>query len=244
MPPSIRSTTEQLRELALAATDASGYFPAMYARVTERIAVSIDNGRFADGERMDAFATTFASYFLRAHEAVNGRPRCWQACWDVAGDADLLIVQHLLLGINAHVNHDLAQAVVEVVGPGGDLARARPDFDAVNDVLAETHVDVLRSLDRVSRWTNLAASAGGGRVFNFSLQLARRRAWEAAVRIHALDGEEERVAYVAELDRLVSVLAYLITRPPTPVRPLLWLGRRLEQRDPREITASLLSDGV
>ena len=242
MPPAIRATAEQLRVLALDATDASGYFPAMYSRVTERIAVSIDDGRFVDGERMDAFATTFASYYLRAQEAVEPRPRCWQASWDVADDPDLLIVQHLLLGINAHVNHDLAQAVVEVVGPGGDLTLVKPDFDAVNDVLTETYDDVLRSLDRVSGWTNVAASFCGGRVFNFSLQVARRRAWGAAERIHALDSEEERLAYVAELDRLVAVLAYLITQPPIPVRPLLWLGRRLEQRDPRAVTAALLSD--
>ena len=112
----------------------------------------------------------------------------------------------------------------------------------MNDILAETYDDVLRSLDRVSRWANLAASVGGGKVFNFSLRVARSRAWGAAERIHALEHEAERAAYLAELDRLVSVLAYLITRPPLPTRPLLWLGRRLEQRDPRAVTASLLSD--
>jgi Family of unknown function (DUF5995) len=242
MPLSIRSTAEQLRTVARAATDASGYFPAMYSRVTERIAVSIEDGRFADGDRMDVFATTFASYFTRALEAGTGRPRCWQACWDVARDSDLLIVQHLLLGINAHVNHDLAQAVVEVAGPGGDLASVRGDFDAVNDVLAESYDDVLRSLDRVSRWANQAATVGGGRIFNFSLRVARSQAWGAAERIHALDTEGERAAYVAELDRLVSVLAYLITRPPLTVRPLLWVGRRLEEHDPRIVTATLLGE--
>ncbi len=54
------------------------------------------------------------------------RPRCWQASWDVAGDASLLIVQHLLLGINADVNHDLALAVVEVADQTGDLAGSDP----------------------------------------------------------------------------------------------------------------------
>jgi Family of unknown function (DUF5995) len=242
MPPSIRATADQLRSAALASTDAAGYFAAMYALVTDHIATSIENGRFEDGERMDRFATTFAAYYTRAREAEGQRPRCWQACWDVATDADLLIVQHLLLGINAHVNYDLALAVVEVAGPGGDLAQVRGDFDAVNDVLAETYDDVLRSLDRVSRWANLAATAGGGRLFNFSLRAARRQAWGAAERIHALDDEEERAAYVAELDRLVSVLAYLVTRPPVLARPLLWLGRRLEEHDPPTVTATLLGD--
>ncbi len=239
---SIGATADQLRAMALAATDASGYFAAMYAGVTRRIAQGIADGRFDDGDRMDVFATAFASYYTRAREPGARCPRCWHACWDVVGDPNLLIVQHLLLGINAHVNHDLAQAVVEVAGPGGDLADVRGDFDAVNDILAETYDDVVRSLDRVSRWANLAASIGGGTLFNFSLRVARRQAWGAAERLHALDDEDERAAYVAELDRLVSVLAYLITRPPLPACPLLWFGRRLEERNPRTVTATLLGD--
>jgi len=227
--------------MALSATDASGYFPAMYARVTERIAASISNGGFADGARMDLFASTFAGYFTRAWDHPQARPRCWHACWDVAGDGNMLIAQHLLLG--THVNHDLALTVVDVASADGDLAPIRPDFDAVNDVLAETYGDVLRSLDRVSRWTNRVAAAGGGRLFNFSLRVARSQAWSAAERIHALRDEEDRVAYTKQLDGLVSVLAYLTTRPPGLVRPLLWVALRLEEHDPSAMIAALLGDG-
>jgi len=226
--------------MARSASDASGYFIALYARVTARIAASIRDGRFVDGGRMDVFATTFAAYCTRAAQNERERPRCWQACFDVAGDPNLLIVQHLLLGINAHVNHDLALAVVEVAGPSGGLESIKADFDAVNDVLAETYIDVLRALDRVSHWTNRAAAAGGGRVFNFSLRVARGQAWSAAERIHAMPTERERAAYIGELDQVVSVLAYLITRPPIPVRPLVWIARRLEEHDPRTVTTALL----
>ena len=242
MASSIDATAAELRRIATAAGDASGYFPALYARVTERIASSIAAGKFADGPRMDVFASTFAAYYTRVLVQGQPRPRCWQACWDVADDEGLLIVQHLLLGINAHVNHDLALTVVEVVGDGGDLSSARGDFDAVNDVLGETYVDVLRSLDRVSRWTNRVAALGGGRLFNFSLRVARDQAWSAAERIHALPPGQARAEYVRELDRLVSVLAYLISKPPLMVRPVVAVARRLEQRDPRQVTAALLSD--
>src|SRR6185436_1404466 len=95
---------------------------------------SVAAGEFEDGERMDRFASTFAGAYTRAARSPAGRPRCWQAAWDVAGDANLLIVQHLLLGINAHVNHDLALSVVEVADQTGDLASIRPDFDAVSAV--------------------------------------------------------------------------------------------------------------
>ena len=82
----------------------------------------------------------------------------------------------------------------------------RHDFDAVNDVLAATYVDVVKDLDRVSRWVNSAARLGGGRAFNFSLRLARARAWQAASAMYTLSADGRR-AYADELDRVVSVLA-------------------------------------
>lgn len=243
MGATIATTAGELRSIALAGTDARAYFAAMYARVTGRIAAAIDTGRFADGERMDAFATTFASYYLVCARDEVPSPRCWQASWDAASDGGLLITQHLLLGINAHVNHDLALAVVETAGSDGDLASVRPDFNAVNEVLAETYQDLIADLGRVSRWATTVAGLGAGDAFNFSLRVARDQAWRAAVAMHHLDDPGLRT-YAKELDRLVSVLAHLITRPPRPLRPVLSVLRRLEESDPATVTARLLGDEV
>jgi len=235
----IADTARDLRAAALAAGDASGYFPALYSVVTERIGASIKAGKFDDGPLLDRFATQFAShYLLAAHDHLQAA-KCWQASWNVAGDQRLLIVQHLLLGINAHVNYDLPRAVVEIADERGDLLSIRHDFDAVNDVLADTYVDVIKDLERVSRWVNGAARLGGGRVFNFSLTLARTRAWEAASAMYPLSADGRR-AHAEELDGLVSVLAYLITRPPIPVAVFAFFARFLEQRDPKRVTAGLL----
>jgi hypothetical protein len=237
----IADTAKELRAVARAATDALGYFPALYSRVTERIGASIEAGIFADGPGIDRFATGFASHYSAASRDQLRRPRCWQASWDVATDPRLLIVQHLLLGINAHVNYDLPRAVVEVADERGDLLSIRKDFDAVNDVLAVTYADIVRDLDRVSRWVNGAARLGGGRAFNFSLRLARTRAWQAAVRMYPLSDDGRR-EYAAELDRLVSVLAYLITQPSPVVRPLFGLARRLEEHDATKVITAMLGD--
>jgi hypothetical protein len=237
----IQHTAQELRSIARNSTDASGYFPALYARVTSNIAAAIAAGRFEDGERMDVFATTFASYYVRALRREIPRPRCWQATWDVANDKDLLVVQHLLLGINAHVNHDLPQVVVDFADATGDLAAARRDFDAVNSVLDSTSTEVLRDLDRVSRWVNEIAALGGGRGFNFSLRVARAQAWNAAQYLYRLK-PEGRTAYIGELDRLVSVLAYLITRPSFPADLFVKVARQLEQRDPRIVITALLGE--
>lgn len=237
----IDATAAELRTIALAASDASGFFPATYSRVTTRIGAAITDGTFTDGPALDEFATRFAAFYVHAAQDAANRPRSWRAAWDVADDPGLLIVQHLLLGINAHVNHDLALAVVAAADARGDLASIRPDFDAVNDVLAATYGDIIADLDRVSRWVNAAARVGGDWAFNFSLRRARAQAWSAAARIHALDAGERRRA-AAELDAVVPVLAYLITRPPTVVRPLLRLARRLEEHDTGTIVTALLGE--
>jgi hypothetical protein len=237
----IADTARDLRAIALAATDASGYFPALYSRVTTRIGASIAAGTFADGPRLDRFATGFASLYVDAMGEASGRSRCWQASCDAAVDGRLLIVQQLLLGINAHVNYDLPRAVVAAADERGDLESIRPDFDTVNSVLADTYVDVVKDLGRVSRWANVVAGLGGGNAFNFSLRVARARAWQAAERMYPMS-EGARHDYASELDRIVSALAYLITQPSPLLRPLMALARRLEEHDARKVVVTLLGE--
>jgi hypothetical protein len=233
------ATIERLRSEALGADGADGYFAAMYARVTDRVQTAITDGRFGDGERTARFARSFADWYIGPRDGTRPVPACWKAGHDVAADRRLLIVQHLVLGINAHVNHDLPQVVVELAGAEDSLDVLRPDFDAINDILAETLPDILRDLGRVAGWTQVAASWGGGRAFNFSLGRARRQAWQCAERLQRAD-DVARAREVAELDRLVSVLAYLITRPSAPISVLLRVPRWLEPDDPHVVTSRLL----
>lgn len=235
----LEPTIERLRGAALDADDAEGFFAAMYARVTDRVRTAIAAGRFGDGDAMERFARTFADWYLGPRAGDRPVPGCWRAATDVAADRRLLIVQHLLLGINAHVNHDLPQVVVELAGNEPSIDHLRADFDAINTILAETQPDILRDLGRVSGWTQIAVSRGGGSAFNFSLRRARDQAWQCAERIHALAGPARR-DHLAELDRLVCVLAHLITRPGPPVSWLLPLPRWLEHDDPRVVTRRLL----
>ncbi len=179
-PPELplTETIHRLRSLAAASPDASGYFPAMYAYVTRAVQHRLVSGAFTDPARMARFTTAFADLYLEVAEDRAAAPRCWRASWDVATDPGLLIAQHLLLGINAHVNHDLPQAVVAVAEEAGDLPCLRPDFDAVNVLLAEAYQHVVRRLDRVARWTSEAAALGEGRLFNFSLRMRGTRPGE------------------------------------------------------------------
>ena len=237
----LATTIDELRTIALDAGDAAGYFPALYARVTDRIQTAAAEGRFDDPKRMEEFANAFARWYVRARTGETAVPGCWRAAFDVTGDSRLMIVQHLLLGINAHVNHDLPQVVVERAPASGDLTDLRADFDAVNDILAETIPSVLASLGAVSRWVNVVASRGGGRAFDFSLRVARTRAWDTAVRLHRT-APPDRAAEVTKLDGMVRVLAYLVANPGAPASWAVAVARRLEEHDPRTVTRKLLGN--
>jgi hypothetical protein len=237
----LEDTIDALRTVALESEDGSGYFPAMYARVTDRIDRAVVEGRFGDATGMIDLARSFAGWYLRPRSGTEPIPGSWRAAWDVGGDGRLLIVQHLLLGINAHVNHDLPQVVIEVADRRRDLTGIRADFDAINDVLAGTLPHVLRDLGRASRWVNAAGAAGGGRLFSFSLTAARDQAWRYASRCWPLD-PQHRSREAATLDEMVRVLAYLVTRPGRPVRWLVPIARRLEEDDPRRVMRDLLGD--
>ena len=235
----LADTTEQLRSIALEASDASGYFSAMYARVTKAVDDSIAGNGFADGSGMATFARTFAGRYLTPRSGRPPIPGCWKAAWDVSGDRGLLIIQHLLLGVNAHVNHDLPLVVVDLADERGGLDAMRSDFDAINRILSATQPQVMHDLGSTSRWVNIASGLGGGRMFDFSLVVARRQAWRSAVRLYGMD-PADRPADVAELDELVRVLAYLVAHPNTPARWVTPLLRQLEDHDPRRVTRALL----
>jgi hypothetical protein len=235
-------TIEELRRCALEADDASGYFPALYARVTDRVQQAVADGRFgapAQCELVARFARSFAGWYTRPRTGTPPIPRCWQASWDVAGDDGLLIVQHLLLGINAHVNHDLGQVVVGLVDDGHTLDEIRPGFEAVNTILGETYPLVVADLGRVSRWVGTAAAWGGGSLFNFSLRVARDQAWRLATRLSPLDADARRHE-VAVLDDFVSGVAYVVVEPGWPATWIVPIARRFEDDDARHVSRTLL----
>jgi len=235
-------TIADLRRCALEATDASGYFPALYARMTDRVQRAVGEQRFGDPAQcalVERFARRFAGWYTRPRGGTPPIPRCWQATWDVAGDDRLLIVQHLLLGINAHVNHDLGQVVVELVDEGHALEEIRPGFEAVNTILAETYPLVLSDLGRVSRWVGTAAAWGGGALFNFSLRAARDQAWRLATRLSTLDADARR-REIEVLDDVVSGVAFVVAEPGWPATWIVAVARRFEDDDARQVSRALL----
>jgi hypothetical protein len=119
--------------------DRRGAFLCVYARVTEAVGAAIDAGEFADPEWVTDYLVTFADLYreaLLAYETGDlvALPDPWQVAFETAARGDALVVQDVVLGINAHVNYDLALAL-QRVGVGPDRRARYADHCAVNAVL-------------------------------------------------------------------------------------------------------------
>jgi hypothetical protein len=195
-----------------------GYFAALYRKVTISVKHGILNGRFEDGARMEMLDVNFANRYLEAYE-LNRKGEMPTASWQVSFEAAEhwrpLILQHLLLGINAHINLDLGIAAVET-SPGGQLPPLKHDFDMINRLLADLVQPVQDKIGEVSPWIGFLERidpSADNAIINFSLDRARASAWNFAVRLNSL-GENERIAAVKQRDLEISALGRLVYKPP------------------------------
>ena len=221
---------------ARAAQSPLGYFAALYGSVTRTVADGIHTGFFDDQPRMQRLVVVFANRYLAALEGFqsDGEPsRCWDVAFDAADDATPIVLQHLLLGINAHINLDLGVAAAQVA-PDGALLGFRRDFERINEVLALMTGRAQQALAQISPWLGLLDVVGGradDEVVRFSIEVARHEAWRFAVELAAVTGAK-RTGPIAARDRFVARLGRRVRRPGV-LTTALWLIRLRESKDVR-----------
>ncbi|HEY4130381.1 MAG TPA: DUF5995 family protein [Gemmatimonadaceae bacterium] len=202
---------------AIVERDRLGYFAVLYRTVTASVKQGIAAGQFDDGPRMERLDVTFANRYLAAHDAYkrgDALSKSWSVAFSAGERRGVVIMQHLLLGMNAHINLDLGVAAAEVC-PGEAIAGLERDFNTINTVLASLETDVEREVCSLSPWIDRLdhVDPKAGRVIaNFSIDRARACAWAAAQRLAALSGTA-RDAAISEIDDEIAVLATLIRSP-------------------------------
>ncbi len=216
-----------------------GYFAALYGKVTRRLERGIAAREFRDGERMEAVAVAFANRYLEAlaGNRGGGQPtRCWRLAFDAARRWPPIVLQHLLVAMNAHINLDLGIAVAAAV-PTAELSAFRGDFDRMNDLLASLVDGVKEELAEVwpaVRRLDRLAGRSDDEIIRFSMSKARRRAWRFAERL----AEEDAGGWgrrIAESDLEVALLGRLILQPPPLTRLTTWFVRLRERGTVPEI---------
>ena len=165
------------------------WFNHLYLVITVNVQQKINGGEFfADNEYLTALDVAFANRYLdavRTHTQGEAAPEVWRLLFDVPADGEILPVQLAMAGVNAHINFDLAFAVVNACHALGrkdiDWGEQKADYDKVNDIFAEEMDRLLRELaggystrremERLSLLERMATQI---------VVLARGTAWENA----------------------------------------------------------------
>jgi hypothetical protein len=184
-------------------------FALLYLRTTEGMRDANNEGEFSDPQFWDAeVIPTFAEYYLDAY-AAWARGHRVDPAWRIAFQARperLLCTQLIYLGINAHVNNDLAFMIEEM----GDRYRY-PDHKHVDDVLAfrtrpVVYPEIQRDLCPDLFSETIPATA------DRDLTAWRELAWVNGQRLRTAPSERARAAIAREIRRHAADKAREILR--------------------------------
>lgn len=217
---SIKQVLEQLDyiiEETILENNYLGVFAYVYRRTTAQIEKAIENSRFEDNARMEKMDVIFANLYIKAYyDYKQGKPisKAWKISFD-AGKKKISLVQHLMLGMNAHINFDLGQAAAQC-GPGDLISLLKNDFMEVNYVLAELTDEMQKKLGKVSPMMFLLDWIGhrsDERLTNFSMKKARDFAWKLAEDL-AHSNEKDKKERINKADKRVTRLGKILSNPP------------------------------
>jgi hypothetical protein len=224
-----------------------GYFAALYRRVTCAVRDGLTSRRFQNAPLMEKLDVVFASRYLDALATfqAGGTPtRSWILAFRGCDDADLLILQQLLSGMNAHINLDLGIAAAQTC-PGDQLPQLKPDFDEINAILGEQVGAVEAEMAAVSPLIGDLEKIGlrtETSIINFSMEAARDNAWFNAQR---LAGEPSVLHDVTidGLDLAVSIEGGAILHPLVGAEGLRII-QQAEVKDVRRVIEVLSQSGA
>eukprot|EP01114_Cavostelium_apophysatum_P002329 TRINITY_DN1206_c0_g1_i1.p1 TRINITY_DN1206_c0_g1~~TRINITY_DN1206_c0_g1_i1.p1 ORF type:complete len:292 (-),score=55.64 TRINITY_DN1206_c0_g1_i1:57-932(-) len=120
--------------------DRRAEFLTVYTQTTYQMRKHIrETNWFHNRTWTEAYSTIFADIYRSAVYNweignLDNVPEAWDIAFTHAEKGDLLILQNIALGINAHINHDLAYAV-NLSGIAVDTHEKWEDHTTVNDVI-------------------------------------------------------------------------------------------------------------
>jgi hypothetical protein len=206
---------------ALADGDGLKWFNLLYLMVTKQVESASPSGTWKDPLWLTRLDVVFAQLYFDAvanwisHAATV--PSSWQALFEARFTAGIDRIQFALAGMNAHINHDLALALLQAGGPLNFTPFAtspeHDDFEAVNGLLEAALPQALTFL-AVGILGEAAQDTGkiGRLLAIWNVRAARDLAWDVAVNLHLLDAGARTVALAAQ-DQITGVLGRSLLLP-------------------------------
>jgi hypothetical protein len=223
-PTTVAEVVDRLRAIDadLPTRDGVLVFNRLYLTVTERVSSLLEHGpAFRDPTAMAELDVRFAVLWLDAYDAAaaDRRPAVpWRPLFEARHERNRLPIQYALAGMNAHIEHDLALALVRTCQSRGTTPNdttVRHDYDAINDVLAEVEAEVRRSfLDDAGRAADSVLGPAAHLISAWSIDKARdvalvhaRTMWELRHTTFL------RKQYAATLGHTVGMASRLLLTP-------------------------------
>ncbi|HEX6755542.1 MAG TPA: DUF5995 family protein [Mycobacteriales bacterium] len=185
-------------------------FALTYLRTTQTIKWTIEQpGYYADPGWMVHATAVFAKYYVRAYDAWTtdsssaAVPQAWRIALNAGRNKQVAGSGDMMLGINAHINRDLAFAMAAAGLAGPDGVSEKPSFDTVNHALNSVTVPLLTELnarfdpsvkDNNSPY-HLDDAATGNLMFSW-----REQAWRNAEALDAAPTESARALLAQQIE--------------------------------------------
>jgi hypothetical protein len=223
-----------------------GYFATLYKRITIAVRTAVAQGAFEDGPRMERFDVAFANRYF---DALNGHfhpgrfpqpTRSWQVTFDALVRPDPIILQHMLAGVNTHIDLDLGISAQQFAA-GVKLRRLHEDFNRVNAVLASQINGVIDDINEISpALADVYKVLAQNEVFliNQVVRTSRDSAWRFATRLNLQPGFT-RPASIWLRDGKVATQTDLIYDPPGLVGLIETLVRAVAARESRDVVENI-----
>ncbi|WP_153814886.1 DUF5995 family protein [Streptomyces sp. SUK 48] len=213
------AVVSRMRALAavLPERDGVAVFNRVYLTVTEDIGRRLGAREFRDPRAAAALDVRFAARYLTAVDAAEADlrpPACWRPLFQLRRHPHVRPLQFALAGVNAHIGHDLALAVVDACrAVGCQPADLADEFDQVGEVLTaleeQVREDLMPGPDLLQLADPLTHLLGA-----WSLERARDAAWTAARALWALRGSPDIAGEFAErLDAAVGFAGRMLLTP-------------------------------
>lgn len=152
------------------------HFNKAYLRITAAVEKRL--GSFDHPDFLNKFDVFFVRYYLRAlYDYLNGRPvpPAWQRTFDYCRHENVRNFRALALGVNAHVNNDIPQALAD----SGFKPLYKKDYFMVNRIIDSTVNEVLGDLEVRHSLSRLYYRSG----MHLTIRLWRRNSWLKAGRL-------------------------------------------------------------
>lgn len=221
-----------------------GYFAALYQKVTISVKQKLTQDYFDDPQRMEQLDVIFANRYLAAYTDYREGKQIsasWEKAFSLSNDSGLIVLQHLLLGMNAHINLDLGIAAAEISNET-TIQNLESDFNKINDLLSSLVGEVQKDLCRI--WPLLRILLKlvhqiDDYFVDFSMGIARNGAWKFANSLVAGGVSEDTQQLILSRDKKVSGITRFICHEKMLLRMVFRILRMLEKGTPSEKVAAL-----